>query len=488
MIQNLPIELILAVLQVTPAIDIISIRKTCRLIRDASYQKSLWISVLLSVCIEHDMLVGGNGFMGIPLARLEHAATAPARFLALVPEQPFIGDVDEEGTEPYFLPIRSTLFLSDPADLDMMDPQSALLVRGGRFLVVACRGHLRLWDLWRDHADSDPVTSQVVIPLPDDSDLQCEDYWFGNGGQLFVALSVHDNARPFVYAALLVYGINTHAVTPVFKKVNELRLAGRSRLRYRHRRGTRIAYTRAGAQELAGVWDYESGNGLMWRAEGPGASHITLTSSAVICNSRAAIDIYKLPPGASPMRIDENVVPWRRLPRCSAQYAWYHTPRRDLRSDEPALSFWRDKQLMHTFASTPKTEISVVRLPLPRAYNMNSRGTHIGTSLVSTHWHIPDLGETALRTVLAAFVPQPQTTAEEQDAESNWSCSAAGSNCAHLPSEIGRTVGLLNNVDVDTTRMQLDPTSGTLVYRSRSDFSKIYVTRYLNEPATLHRS
>ncbi|KAL1704074.1 hypothetical protein EV121DRAFT_206599 [Schizophyllum commune] len=453
MLQDVPFDLTVEILKYLPPLDVLAVRKSCRSLRDASHDRSLWIGLVDSACAEHDMFLGGGVYEDLSLTQLEHAATSPARFLRCIPPSPAL--LEGRCMEPRYLKIHEETSVPSPRVLLSLN---MLLVRGGRYLLTCSRNCIALWDLWKGDDNTEPIARETFRETG--QDLRAEDYWFDDENRLFVALTrcmLRDEID-----FLSVYMINVSAPSPSFRKVGELRFPGASYPVYHTRHRSCLAFTLR-EEELMGIWDYTTGNGSyikdgFWETEKvvfPGES-----GSTIICINHETIDIHAVPPLESSMPVRGRAALSYRSRKMvdphDHDFITYQVPRLDTPDHSYYSVLSPTRKNLLTFMRSPLPVQASLNLPKECDYAPLPRGSYTRDSLVTVF-------ETARHlksSIVAVFSPRSRADYDVDGVH-----------------PVCRTVGLLRGVLNNEIDKCFDPASGTFAYRAigEDSFVRVYL-------------
>ncbi|KAJ3507922.1 hypothetical protein NMY22_g16784 [Coprinellus aureogranulatus] len=121
--------------------DILTMRKTSRLLNSITKSRVVWLCALERICIANEIFRPSFPVERMSILELEHAATAPSRFLNLVKRL----DLD---AAPLPYSSRDLVFRKAPSLEGTHGLRSFYLVPGGRFLLLSTDDlSLVLWDL-----------------------------------------------------------------------------------------------------------------------------------------------------------------------------------------------------------------------------------------------------------------------------------------------------------------------------------------------------
>ncbi|KAF7986378.1 hypothetical protein HWV62_35406 [Athelia sp. TMB] len=85
---DLPVDLLIDILTILDPNDIITTRKTCKILAELGRRRSVWISAYRRVSEPNGLLASSYPFEDMTVADLEFSSTATARFLARVRRKP----------------------------------------------------------------------------------------------------------------------------------------------------------------------------------------------------------------------------------------------------------------------------------------------------------------------------------------------------------------------------------------------------------------
>jgi hypothetical protein len=125
-----------------------------RKLHNVSHQREVWIGLLRRACSIYFMFTPTFPFETMTLSQLEHATTAPSRFLRVLVRAATVWDPNKKR-----VPLACTTRIVHHPDLHQ--DSNIFLVPGGRFLLVSdMTGVMSLVDLGHDlHAAAKPVAS-----------------------------------------------------------------------------------------------------------------------------------------------------------------------------------------------------------------------------------------------------------------------------------------------------------------------------------------
>ncbi|KAJ7701213.1 hypothetical protein B0H17DRAFT_924738 [Mycena rosella] len=134
--SDLPVDILIAIMNFGTPQDILALRKVSKSIADVTRERSVWIGALRRVSTQYDIYGPSFPLTEMSIEDLEHAATASRRFTSRIRGE--------------FLQHRPV----PPLSIQYLEPASfgedfdhLRLVPGGRFLLTMFRCTLRLWDL-----------------------------------------------------------------------------------------------------------------------------------------------------------------------------------------------------------------------------------------------------------------------------------------------------------------------------------------------------
>ncbi|KDR79839.1 hypothetical protein GALMADRAFT_241929 [Galerina marginata CBS 339.88] len=154
---NLPPNLHLQIFFLLDAIDVISIRQSCKTFSETSLRKEVWTTVLRNMCYQNTVFAPTFSIDDMSVSELEKAATAPARMLSRLENH------QKSSHKTPLKPHRTRYF--SPED-DEVNFDSVFLVPGGRFLVTGSLDGLKLWDLSSFSNENAPqIVMSWLFPL-----------------------------------------------------------------------------------------------------------------------------------------------------------------------------------------------------------------------------------------------------------------------------------------------------------------------------------
>ncbi|KAF5357140.1 hypothetical protein D9756_006812 [Leucocoprinus leucothites] len=147
-ITSLPLDILISLMDYLHPLDLVTLRKTCRALYDASHQRIVWIKALTEMSIANNVFLPTFQLDEMTTQELSQAAVAPSRWLTVVrqryrqqaPAKQARGEMILEPSAVNSTPIDLGL----PADDEV---QSLFLVPGGRFVVLLTLHSLQVWDL-----------------------------------------------------------------------------------------------------------------------------------------------------------------------------------------------------------------------------------------------------------------------------------------------------------------------------------------------------
>ncbi|KAL1725065.1 hypothetical protein EV714DRAFT_288135 [Schizophyllum commune] len=151
-IEFLTLDLLLVITEYLLPEDIISLRKTCRSFLWLTQSRSIWMTAVRTMCSRNLVFRANFDLANMSLEELEHAATAPSRFLRLLHKH--------ASTSPSAVTMKPlakrTLLMRLPETVTSSSPLAEhdgftviCLVPGGRFLAATSERHFHVWDLGR---------------------------------------------------------------------------------------------------------------------------------------------------------------------------------------------------------------------------------------------------------------------------------------------------------------------------------------------------
>ncbi|KAI4527959.1 hypothetical protein K525DRAFT_185508 [Schizophyllum commune Loenen D] len=150
--EFLTLDLLLVITEYLLPEDIVSLRKTCRSFLWLTQSRSIWMTAVRMMCARNLVFRANFDVENMSLEELEHAATAPSRFLRLLQKH-----ASTSQSEVTIKPLaKRTLLMRLPETVTSSSPLAEhdgftviCLVPGGRFLAATSERHFHVWDLGR---------------------------------------------------------------------------------------------------------------------------------------------------------------------------------------------------------------------------------------------------------------------------------------------------------------------------------------------------
>ncbi|KAF6764471.1 hypothetical protein DFP72DRAFT_423404 [Ephemerocybe angulata] len=133
-------EVIMQILRFLGPTDILSMRKTCRMMHRVTKYRVVWLEALERICEQYGIFKPTFPVEEMSLLELEHASTGPSRFLRAAKMQ-----TEEECLRPYLT--RIPQLRQARSSHDSSSYNALHLVPGGRFLFTSGRNTVCLFDL-----------------------------------------------------------------------------------------------------------------------------------------------------------------------------------------------------------------------------------------------------------------------------------------------------------------------------------------------------
>ncbi|KAF8189349.1 hypothetical protein BJ912DRAFT_379127 [Pholiota molesta] len=145
---SMSLDIHILVLQHLDPPDIVSFRKTCKILLDATHQRIVWINALKKMCLENTVYLHSYPVADMSIPELEYAASTPERWNRYIRKHK--GEKDFTPS-----PLMRTLLNPDdywhPSNLahslTFAILEQLYLVPGGRFLVTLSQSRIYVWDL-----------------------------------------------------------------------------------------------------------------------------------------------------------------------------------------------------------------------------------------------------------------------------------------------------------------------------------------------------
>ncbi|KAL1742667.1 hypothetical protein HDZ31DRAFT_83982 [Schizophyllum fasciatum] len=310
-LTTLPWDVIISVLAFVRPLDIYSIRKTCKILHDATRQHVVWINALRGVCYDNNLYLEFFSPEEMPLLHLEHAATMPSRFIRrvkdtiafdnayrarLTPPTPALEDeTPPEESENNKLPYLAPLFIREleipavpgPPVWNLEDAVSELrLAPGGRYLAMNHYWDMQIWDLGLSTSEKPRLIAHRTFP--GNGDFVIYGIWVKPDGR---GLQIQTNFLCMEPAQndLAIWEIYPSDPNPVLTQVASL-VRG-PMLTYECRGGSRIAISE---ESRVGVWDPTLNTLVTWDVPVDMVTMLVIQTRA-ICLYKDSIAVYEVP-------------------------------------------------------------------------------------------------------------------------------------------------------------------------------------------------
>ncbi|KAF6764476.1 hypothetical protein DFP72DRAFT_1130352 [Ephemerocybe angulata] len=156
-------EIIMQILRFLGPKDILSMRKTCRMMHTVTKDRVVWLEALKRICEQYGIFKPTFPMEGMSLLELEHASTGPTRFLNGVKKHE-----PETWVRPYLT--RMPQLRESRSSHDSSYSNAVHLVPGGRFLFTSGRNDICLFDL--GYSMNVPVKPFPIATLKDFGELE----------------------------------------------------------------------------------------------------------------------------------------------------------------------------------------------------------------------------------------------------------------------------------------------------------------------------
>ncbi|TRM67219.1 hypothetical protein BD626DRAFT_485160 [Schizophyllum amplum] len=305
----LPIDIILLILEFVRPLDIISVRLTCKLLRDVTRQHALWISALRTVCYDNNLYPEMFAVEALSLSQLEHSATTPSLFFRQVKRAAESASAakekmerEEDGNTPSDPAPESVTPSLRPAVVRRLDiPPSTLdglnwaftedvtelrLAPGGRYLAMNHYCDMQIWDLGFWSSDTPRIIANHSFP--DTGDFVLYGIWIkpdGRGLQIqtnFLCMEPPQNE-------LAIWEIYPASENPTLELIASLTRG--PLLTYECRGGSKIAISEL---NRVGVWDPSLNTLVTWEVP-EGMTTMLVVQDRAVCLYQDHIAVYDVP-------------------------------------------------------------------------------------------------------------------------------------------------------------------------------------------------
>ncbi|KAF8156055.1 hypothetical protein B0H34DRAFT_715972 [Crassisporium funariophilum] len=137
----LPLDLLIVIFGYLHPCDILNMRKTCKALCLATSVRIVWVDALHRMCIDNEVFRPSFSVSTMSISQLEHAATAPRRFITST-----IRHSEKYGTSE-IRPSYHIQYIAPSVSPELVAPRALYLVPGGRYLISVGRHWMAVWDL-----------------------------------------------------------------------------------------------------------------------------------------------------------------------------------------------------------------------------------------------------------------------------------------------------------------------------------------------------
>ncbi|KAF6764464.1 hypothetical protein DFP72DRAFT_955551 [Ephemerocybe angulata] len=287
-------EIIIQILRFLGPTDILSMRKTCRMMHRVTKYRVVWLEALERVCEKYGIFKPTFPMEKMSILRLEHASTGPTRFLAGVKiYQP------DDCVRPYIT--RTPHFRRERCSYDSYSYDTFHLVPGGRFLFTSASNTVCLFDL--GYSMNVPVESLPLATLKGFGELKAVAPTM-NGKELLVATIKGSPVGAPASKILYIHQINPN------HRSKDLRFCckGKMELHFGPQARTLTGSIRLTStfalfkrNEEFVYWNWEGNTGCRWPASG--MLYFTplyaFKDTVMACGTDAQLCVYDIPTATS---------------------------------------------------------------------------------------------------------------------------------------------------------------------------------------------
>ncbi|TRM56194.1 hypothetical protein BD626DRAFT_520561 [Schizophyllum amplum] len=309
MLQFLPGDIHYSILLHATPLDVLRLRKTCRVLYTASNSRSLWIVMAKRVQLETGYIVYNNAFDTMSGAELEDLATSQQRILRIIcKEGPLSAGRPRKNTGPPrmtlppIMPVRSREFplpMLAPDEPNRWSCRWVTLLEGGRYMLAhwidlkTLTGTLHLIAL-------PPAPSVSALRLAAVCDMRLgrerlydHGHWLTQEGKLQVVL-VHRNADSGSMTKLTVLETALSPSERPFAFRRRASLTLPSTVVFERVGSNMVFWDTLTRPNRVGIWNFNTQEVLSWTIEGDTCS-LAMTESALTCLFPDHVAVYAIP-------------------------------------------------------------------------------------------------------------------------------------------------------------------------------------------------
>ncbi|GLB44203.1 hypothetical protein LshimejAT787_1601330 [Lyophyllum shimeji] len=276
-ITSIPPEILSHIHTYLEPADIISLRKTCKHLFDATSQRSVWTDALQRVCTFSGLFLPSFTMEKMSTQQLEKAAFAPRLF-----ESKVMANNPENFLQPFRVRVLEPRFASE----DIGQFRAFKVVPGGRYLVTDCERAIVFWDL-----AVTPPSPLASLPSKSDamSTMEFGPTTDGRGVLVFVI-----EEQDGLYTDLTVYAIYPSSQTPEFTRIASLNhlMIGAFDMTARTSTDTLLVLLYWG---MATIWNFKDNRIITLHAP-EGACDIAVFEGYLLIFQPDRFSLYVIPP------------------------------------------------------------------------------------------------------------------------------------------------------------------------------------------------
>ncbi|KAL1665584.1 hypothetical protein GGF50DRAFT_52419, partial [Schizophyllum commune] len=153
-----------------------AIRQTCKALASTSKARAIWTTAVRRMCTRNGIFRATHDLDAMSLLELEHAATAPSRFIRLMRKYDLVADTTDERLSPMAKQLLHLRLPGKPGAVPAHSDsfQDIHLVPGGRFLFTLSQDYFHIWDLGRNAYSGLKPLPLYVKAIEDILDIQSD--------------------------------------------------------------------------------------------------------------------------------------------------------------------------------------------------------------------------------------------------------------------------------------------------------------------------
>ncbi|KAF9045527.1 hypothetical protein BJ165DRAFT_1477975 [Panaeolus papilionaceus] len=307
MLTKLPDDILFLICAELPALDIMTLRQTCKALHEVTSRRFVWIKAINQMCERDNAYRPSFATNGLELPQLQAIATAPERWSRLIESYNDAEDLQPE--QSILKPVRVRNFSAAiTADTEGMWPTRIFLVPGGRFLLTMTGLTLAVWDL-EDSSIEKPLASINQKPLT-------FGFWRRSWRMVTQISADAQTIRALLYSEkglqshiyqYIVYEISPASDNPSLQVIANLEVKSSKDLSFTSVWGDRLVLIHGAVIKM---WNFITDEWATWRVDKPPCQILMLKDSITLVYSDYLTiwDIPKVTPNAQNQALLEEPI------------------------------------------------------------------------------------------------------------------------------------------------------------------------------------